>query len=72
MVSANLVGYRIYWGTSPGNYFQSRGGGLYVGDVTAFSVAGLNSGTRYYLVATAQDAMGNESSYSNEVFKDLP
>jgi hypothetical protein len=37
-----------------------------------FSLAGLNRGRRYYFVATAQDTMGNESGYSNEVFKDIP
>jgi hypothetical protein len=53
-------------------YFQDRGSGLSVGNVTTFSLAGLNSGRRYYFVATAQDTMGNESGYSNEVFKDIP
>jgi hypothetical protein len=53
-------------------YFQDRGSGLSVGNVTTFSLAGLNRGTRYYFVATAQDTMGNESGYSNEVFKDIP
>jgi hypothetical protein len=43
-----------------------------VGNVTTFSLAGLNRGRRYYFVATAQDTMGNESGYSNEVFKDIP
>lgn len=72
VVTTNLAGYRIYWGTSAGMYFQDRGLGLSVGNVTTYSLAGLNSGTRYYFVATAQDAMGNESGYSNEVFKDIP
>jgi len=72
VVSSNLAGYRLYWGTSPGVYFQLPGGGLSVGNVTNFSLAGLNSGRRYYFAATAQDTTGNESSYSNEVFKDIP
>jgi hypothetical protein len=72
VATGNLAGYRLYWGTSPGVYFQSPGSGLSVGDVTNYSLAGLNSGTRYYFAATAQDTMGNESSYSNEVFKDIP
>ena len=53
-------------------YFQDRGLGLSVGNVTTFTLAGLNRGTRYYFVATAQDSMGNESGYSNEVFEDIP
>ncbi len=72
VVNANLAGYRLYWGTSAGTYFQVRGSGLSVGNVTTFSVAGLSSGTRYYFAATAQDSSGNESGYSNEVFKDIP
>jgi len=72
VASANLAGYRLYWGTSPGVYFQLPGSGLSVGNVTNFSLAGLNSGRRYYFAATAQDTTGNESSYSNEVFKDIP
>lgn len=72
VATANLAGYRIYWGTSPGMYFQTHGSGLSVGNVTTFSVGGLNSGTRYYFAATAQDSTGSESGYSNEVFKDIP
>jgi len=43
-----------------------------VGNVTTYTVAGLNRGTRYYFVATAYDAANNESVFSNEVFKDIP
>lgn len=72
VVDPSLAGYRIYVGTSSGIYLQPYGNGLDVGKVTTYSVTGLSSGTRYYFVATAYDTMGNESSYSNEVFKDIP
>jgi chitodextrinase len=65
-------GYRIYYGTAPGTYFQSRGAGVGVGNVTTFTVTGLGSSTRYYFAVTAYDASNNESGFSNEVFKDMP
>lgn len=68
----NVRGYRIYYGTGPGTYQQAYGNGLDVGSTITYSVSGLNRATRYYFVATAYDAMGNESGFSNEVFKDIP
>lgn len=72
VVNANLAGYRLYYGTRAGIYFQTPGSGLSVGNVTNYSLGGLNSGTRYYFAVTAQDTLSNESGYSNEVFKDIP
>src|SRR5882724_280153 len=68
----NLSGYRVYFGTAPGTYLQSVGQGISVGNVTTFTVMGLASGTRYYFAVTDFDTLGGESSYSNEVFKDIP
>ena len=65
-------GYRIYYGTAPGTYFQSRGAGVDVGNVTTFTVTGLGSSTRYYFAVTAYDASNNESTYSNEISRTLP
>ena len=72
VVNANIVGYRIYYGTSTGTYTQPLGNGLDAGNVTTYTVNGLTAGARYYFVATAFDATGHESGYSNEVFKDMP
>jgi hypothetical protein len=72
VVNPNLAGYRIYYGTSTGMYSQSYGQGLDAGNLSTYSVTGLSSGTRYYFVATAYDAKGNESPYSNEALKDIP
>src|SRR6266849_4473114 len=68
----NLSGYRVYFGTAPGTYLQSAGQGVSVGNVTGFTVTGLASATRYYFAVTDFDTLGNESPYSNEVFKDIP
>jgi hypothetical protein len=68
----NLQGYRVYYGTAPATYSQFFGLGLDVGNVTTYTVTGLNSTTRYYFAVTAFDTSNNESSYSNEVFKGIP
>lgn len=67
----NVSGYRLYFGTASRTYFQSPGQGLNVGNVTSYTVQGLTNGTRYYFATTAYDG-GNESTYSNEVFTDIP
>jgi len=69
---AQAAGYRIYYGTTPGVYFQSAGQGVNVGNVTTHTLTGLSSGTRYYFAARAFDASNNESPFSNEIFKDIP
>ena len=68
----SLNGYRVYFGTAPGTYLQPVGQGINVGNATTYTVMGLASGTRYYFAVTDFDTLGQESSYSNEVFKDIP
>ncbi|WP_172425984.1 fibronectin type III domain-containing protein [Sulfuricaulis limicola] len=70
--ATNLSGYRVYYGTTPGTYQQAPGQGLSVGNITTYTLMGLSNGTRYYFAVTAFDTAGNESGYSNEVFKDIP
>jgi fibronectin type 3 domain-containing protein len=72
VTATDLSGYRVYYGTGPGAYLQPFGHGIEVGDVVTYTVTGLSSGTRYYFAVTAYDTTGNESIYSNEVFKDSP
>ena len=72
VISANLSGYRVYYGIASGSYVQPAGQGIDVGNATTYAVIGLNSGTRYYFATTAYDASGVESSYSNEVSKAVP
>lgn len=70
--AANISGYRVYYGTAPGSYIQSFGQGLSVGNVTSYTLMGLSNGIRYYFAVTAIDSLGNESTYSNQAFKDIP
>ena len=72
VTAPNLSGYRVYFGTAPGTYLQAPGQGISVGNVTVYTVTGLASGRRYYFAVTDFDTLGTESSYSNEVFKDIP
>jgi len=72
VTSANLSGYRVYYGTTSGAYIQVRGAGLNVGNALTYTITGLTSGTRYYFAVTAIDTSNNESAFSSEVFKNIP
>jgi len=67
-----VVGYRVYWGSAPGNYQQARGSGLAAGAATSFTVRDLPSGRTYYFAVTAQDSSGVESAFSAEAAKTIP
>ena len=60
----DLAGYKLYYGTSSGNY----GSPIDVNNVTTYTISNLTVGS-YYFVVTAYDLSGNESDYSNEVVK---
>ena len=63
----DLAGYRIYYGTSPGNYSNT----LTVNSSTSnYLVENLSPGTWYFAVA-AFDTSANESSKSAEVSKTI-
>lgn len=60
----DLAGYKVYYGTSPGNYTAT----INAGNVTTYMVSGLAPGT-YYFAVTAVNSGGAESGYSNEAGK---
>ncbi len=60
---SDLDGYRVYYGTAAGNY----GTPIDVGEITAYEITGLNTGTRYYIALTAYDTSDNESAKSVEI-----
>ncbi|MDQ1284465.1 MAG: hypothetical protein QG620_813 [Patescibacteria group bacterium] len=62
------VGYRLYWGTSSGNYSQSAN----AGNIDHYTVDGLAEGETYYFVVTAYDISENESDYSEELSYAMP
>jgi hypothetical protein len=60
---ANVVGYKVYYGTSSGNYGPAQD----VGNVTNCTLKGLAANQTYYLSVTAYDGSRGESGFSNEV-----
>jgi len=58
-----VTGYRVHYGTAPGNYTSH----VDVGNVTSCVISGLSEGVTYYFAATAYDSSDNESDYSAAV-----
>jgi prepilin-type N-terminal cleavage/methylation domain-containing protein len=54
----DVLGYKVYWGTSPTSYSNS----VNVGNTVFHTVSGLVSGTVYYFTVTSYDVCGNESA----------
>lgn len=62
----SLDGYKVYVGTQSGVYEKS----IFVGNLTAYTVAGLTTRTTYYFAVTAYNG-GGESPPSNEVSRTI-
>ena len=65
---ADLAGYRLSYGTSPGQYDAT----IELGPVNSHQIDGLMVDERYYIVVTALDAAGNPSAPSAEVSARIP
>jgi len=64
----NLAGYRLYYGTSSGNYTAVQD----LGNVTTLNLATLSLGQgTYYFVLTAYDIQNYESGYSTEISRTI-
>ena len=68
----SLRGYRVYYSYESLKYLLALGTVVDVGNVTVHSIKGLAGGRRYYFAVTAYSAEGEESDFSNPVFKDIP
>ena len=67
-ISTDVVGYRIYYGTTSGDYT-----GLFdIGNTNAVTISRLVDGVTYYFAATSIDGAGNESPFSNEAVYTVP
>lgn len=58
----NVVGYYVYYGCASRHYTNK----FSVGSATTATISGLVEDTTYFFTATAYDATGDESDFSNE------
>src|SRR6185503_7377847 len=65
----NLAGYKISWGTSPGNYSSSAT--IMNPGLTRYVVENLTPNT-YYFAVKAVNSAGTESAFSNAASKTIP
>jgi hypothetical protein len=61
---ADVVGYKLHYGTSSRNYDTT----MDVGNYTSVTIGNLDGNQNYFFAVTAYDADGNESVYSDELF----
>ncbi len=59
----SISGYKIYYGSSSGDY----GSSIDVGNRTNYTITGLENGRIYYIAITAYNNIGSESTYSEEI-----
>lgn len=65
---SNPAGYKVYYGTSSGNYPNV----LDAGTSTSCVISGLSEGATYFFTATTYDSSNGESGFSNEVRYTIP
>ncbi|MBN1155932.1 fibronectin type III domain-containing protein, partial [candidate division KSB1 bacterium] len=65
---ADVVGYKVYYGTSSHNYTQA----ILVGNSTNYTTPTLTEGLTYFFSVTAYDNSNNESNHSSEVSVTVP
>jgi hypothetical protein len=68
--TSTVAGYNVYRSTVSGSSYTRVNGSLVAS--ASYADSGVQSGATYYYVATAVDASGNESVYSNEVSANVP
>ena len=61
--TGSVAGYKLYYGLASGSYSNE----INVGNVTQYTVTGLQDGKAYYFAVKAYDASGNYSDFSNEL-----
>lgn len=65
VIHPDLKGYKLYVSFISGAYTNNMS--VDVGNVTAYTFAGLEEDKEHFFVATAYSVHGEESNYSNEV-----
>jgi Fibronectin type III domain len=67
---SDLAGYKIYVGTTPGQYTYP-GSPIIIGRVSSYTVSGLPASQTYYFAISAFNYSGSESGLSAEVSKSI-
>lgn len=67
---SDLAGYKVYVGTSSGNY-DFPGSPFVISKTTTYIVRNLQQNTTYFFAISAYDFAGNESPLSSEVSKSI-
>lgn len=62
----DLAGYKLYYGSASRRY----GAPIDVGNVTEYTITGLDNGVKYFIAATAYNDEGAESKFSKELVLD--
>ena len=65
---SNIAGYKVYYGSESGAYSNV----IDIGSYTSCTISGLEAGETYFIVATAYDTSGDESTYSGEIAYTVP
>ena len=65
---ADLLGYKVYWGTSSRSYNNFKD----VKNVTSYKITDLPEGVEHFFAVTAYDTAFNESDFSIEVSYKIP
>lgn len=63
---ADIIGYKLYYGTDSGQYTES----IDVGNTTSYTLSVVTPGM-YYFAVTAYELDQHESSFSNEASKEM-
>lgn len=63
---SDVSGYQVYHGMASNQYIES----VDVGNTTTYTLSALTAGVHYFAV-TAYNSSGNNSGFSNEVFKEI-
>ncbi len=65
---SELAGYEIFHGSSSGTYHSSEK----LGNVTEYTMSGLEDGVKHYFALKAYDINDNKSEFSDEIGLDIP
>ncbi len=68
----DLSGYRLYYTFEELQYLVALGTVVDVGDATTHTLRDLSGGKRYWFAVIAYTSDGQQSEFSNFVFKDIP